>query len=71
MPRTEENGTRSEYHRILVIRRMLHHLRGSTHRIEDRDIDLRRRIMISCGVVLGEEVITEGIFHNIKVVGLR
>jgi len=36
---------------------MLHHLRGSMHRIEDREIDTRSRIRSLRNVGLMEEII--------------
>jgi len=40
MQRTKENGTKIEQGlRIEVTRIMLHHLRSSMHRIEDKDFD--------------------------------
>jgi len=50
MQRTKENGTKSEKHlRVQVIKRMQFHLRSSRHQIEDRDINLRRRIRMQAG----------------------
>ena len=55
---------------IKVIKRMLDHLRGSKHQIEDKGINLRSKIRSMCGVGLVEEIIAGDIVHNIKLVGL-
>ena len=49
----------------------MHHIRGSIHKTEDRDIDMRNRIRSLCGVGLVEEIITRETVHSTRVAGLR